>query len=292
MVEERRHSKAAAWAVHAFSASGAVLALLAVLAIDGHRWTEAMLWLFAALVVDGVDGTLARAARVKEARRTRRRRRARPRHRLSQLRLRPDPVHSRSRTAAGRGSLAAGRLHPAVVALRLRPPRHEDRGQLLPRLPRAVEHRRALSLRGGGGSEHRRADRGRARSPHLRADPLRSSLQGSGLWVLASRLRAALVILDPRFADRSRLRPHAVSCSRFRPSALSSSSGSASGARPEDPRLKAPAAPRPSAPAHRPRSGRGSPKPGSAAGKHRAGSRCARPARSRRAIVRPRRFPG
>ena len=60
------NSKAAAWAVHAFSASGAVLALLAVLAIDGHRWTEAMLWLFAALVVDGVDGTLARAARVKE----------------------------------------------------------------------------------------------------------------------------------------------------------------------------------------------------------------------------------
>ena len=66
MVEERQYSKAAAWAVHAFSASGAVLALLAVLAIDGHRWTEAMLWLFAALVVDGVDGTMARAARVKE----------------------------------------------------------------------------------------------------------------------------------------------------------------------------------------------------------------------------------
>lgn len=66
MAEERHHSKVAAWAVHAFSASGAVLALLAVLAIDGHRWTEAMLWLFAALVVDGVDGTLARAAHVKQ----------------------------------------------------------------------------------------------------------------------------------------------------------------------------------------------------------------------------------
>jgi phosphatidylcholine synthase len=66
MVEERQYSKVAAWAVHAFSASGAVLALLAVIAIDGHRWTEAMLWLFAALVVDGVDGTMARAARVKE----------------------------------------------------------------------------------------------------------------------------------------------------------------------------------------------------------------------------------
>lgn len=43
-----------------------MLALLAVVAIQGHRWTEAMLWLFAALVVDGVDGTLARWARVKE----------------------------------------------------------------------------------------------------------------------------------------------------------------------------------------------------------------------------------
>jgi phosphatidylcholine synthase len=55
-----------AWAVHAFSATGAVLGLLALIAIDGHRWTEAMLWLLAALVVDGVDGTFARAARVKE----------------------------------------------------------------------------------------------------------------------------------------------------------------------------------------------------------------------------------
>lgn len=56
----------AAWSVHAFSATGAVLALLALLAIDGHRWTEAMLWLLAALVVDGIDGTFARAANVKE----------------------------------------------------------------------------------------------------------------------------------------------------------------------------------------------------------------------------------
>ena len=66
MADAKPSSRAAAWAVHAFSASGAVLSLLAVLAIDSHRWTEAMLWLFAALVVDGIDGTLARAARVKE----------------------------------------------------------------------------------------------------------------------------------------------------------------------------------------------------------------------------------
>jgi phosphatidylcholine synthase len=65
MAEPTFAARSAAWAVHAFSATGAVLALLALLAIDGHRWTEAMLWLFAALVVDGVDGTLARAARVK-----------------------------------------------------------------------------------------------------------------------------------------------------------------------------------------------------------------------------------
>jgi phosphatidylcholine synthase len=55
-----------AWSVHAFTASGAVLALLAVLAVQRQAWTEAMLWLFAALVVDGVDGSFARAARVKE----------------------------------------------------------------------------------------------------------------------------------------------------------------------------------------------------------------------------------
>lgn len=66
MADVKRHSWLAAWAVHAFSASGAVLALLAVAAVFDHRWTDTMLWLFAALVVDGIDGTFARAARVKE----------------------------------------------------------------------------------------------------------------------------------------------------------------------------------------------------------------------------------
>ena len=58
--------KFAAWSVHVFTATGVVFALLAVRAIGEHRWGEAMLWLFVALVVDGVDGTLARAARTKE----------------------------------------------------------------------------------------------------------------------------------------------------------------------------------------------------------------------------------
>jgi phosphatidylcholine synthase len=55
-----------AWLVHAFTASGVVLALLALLAIDQQRWTLAMFWLALSGVVDGIDGALARWARVKD----------------------------------------------------------------------------------------------------------------------------------------------------------------------------------------------------------------------------------
>jgi phosphatidylcholine synthase len=56
----------AGWAVHVYTASGSVLALLIVLAaIDGEVVTA--LWIgLIALVVDGTDGMLARTARVKE----------------------------------------------------------------------------------------------------------------------------------------------------------------------------------------------------------------------------------
>jgi phosphatidylcholine synthase len=57
---------AAAWLVHLFTASGVVLAFLALQAIDRGEWRLALLWLLAALAVDGVDGTLARWARVKD----------------------------------------------------------------------------------------------------------------------------------------------------------------------------------------------------------------------------------
>jgi len=53
-----------AWAIHALTASGAVLAFLAFLAVEQERWRLALLWLGAALVVDGIDGPLARWARV------------------------------------------------------------------------------------------------------------------------------------------------------------------------------------------------------------------------------------
>jgi phosphatidylcholine synthase len=43
-----------------------VLALLALLAVEEERWTLALVWLSVALLVDGIDGSLARWARVKE----------------------------------------------------------------------------------------------------------------------------------------------------------------------------------------------------------------------------------
>jgi len=55
-----------AWLVHLFTASGAILALLALLAVEDGEWVLALMWLLIALIVDGVDGTLARWARVKE----------------------------------------------------------------------------------------------------------------------------------------------------------------------------------------------------------------------------------
>jgi phosphatidylcholine synthase len=53
-----------AWAVHVLTASGAVLAFLALLAVEQERWRLAFLWLAAALIVDGIDGPLARWAGV------------------------------------------------------------------------------------------------------------------------------------------------------------------------------------------------------------------------------------
>lgn len=56
---------AAAWMVHALTASGAVLAFLALLAALGGDFRLALVWLVVALAIDGVDGSLARAAHVK-----------------------------------------------------------------------------------------------------------------------------------------------------------------------------------------------------------------------------------
>jgi phosphatidylcholine synthase len=51
--------------VHAFTASGAVLGFLALLAALDGRFTEMFAWLVAALVVDTVDGSFARRVDIK-----------------------------------------------------------------------------------------------------------------------------------------------------------------------------------------------------------------------------------
>jgi phosphatidylcholine synthase len=57
--------RALAWLVHGFTATGAVFAFLALLAIAEEDWRLALLWLAVALAVDAFDGTLARRAHVK-----------------------------------------------------------------------------------------------------------------------------------------------------------------------------------------------------------------------------------
>ncbi len=57
--------KAAAWAVHAYTATGALLGFLALLAIVQHDARAAFLWLFAATIVDATDGWMARRVEVR-----------------------------------------------------------------------------------------------------------------------------------------------------------------------------------------------------------------------------------
>ena len=52
--------KLLAWCVHIFTASGVIVGLLALAAIVNHNYRAAFLWLFIAVLIDTVDGTLAR----------------------------------------------------------------------------------------------------------------------------------------------------------------------------------------------------------------------------------------
>jgi len=58
--------KLLAWGVHIFTASGLIVGLLALIAIVNRDWRAALLWLFVAVLIDTVDGRLARTFRVKE----------------------------------------------------------------------------------------------------------------------------------------------------------------------------------------------------------------------------------
>jgi phosphatidylcholine synthase len=56
----------AAWLVHLYTASSAVLALLATRAIFEYRFRDAFFWLALTIIIDATDGVLARAARVSQ----------------------------------------------------------------------------------------------------------------------------------------------------------------------------------------------------------------------------------
>jgi phosphatidylcholine synthase len=58
--------RTACWAVHAYTASGALAALAAMLEVTRGGVRAAFLWLSIAVAVDATDGFLARAARVKD----------------------------------------------------------------------------------------------------------------------------------------------------------------------------------------------------------------------------------
>lgn len=58
--------QARAFSVHLLTASGSFLAFLSVVAASEERWTAMFWWLGLALLVDGIDGPIARKLEVKE----------------------------------------------------------------------------------------------------------------------------------------------------------------------------------------------------------------------------------
>jgi phosphatidylcholine synthase len=69
LVSDREHSfirRLLAWGVHFLTASGVVWSLLALEATFASQWRQALGWLVLAVIVDSVDGTLARLVSVKQ----------------------------------------------------------------------------------------------------------------------------------------------------------------------------------------------------------------------------------
>ena len=65
-LRSRNHLRlAGAVAIHVLTATGGVLGLFSLLSASNGQWTSSFAWLGAALIVDGVDGPLARMVDVK-----------------------------------------------------------------------------------------------------------------------------------------------------------------------------------------------------------------------------------
>jgi len=58
--------QAAAWAVHAYTASGIIIGFLALRATIAGQVREVFFWLLVAVLIDATDGTLARAIEIKK----------------------------------------------------------------------------------------------------------------------------------------------------------------------------------------------------------------------------------
>ena len=140
-------ARLSAASVHLLTASGAVLALLALRAVHQGDWQMMFVWLGAALIVDAADGPLARKLEVKTVL---------PRFSGERLDLIVDyltyvavPAYALTEAHA---SARAARL-PAAAAILLSSlfhvadMRQQDGGGLFRRLPRDLEHRPALSVR-------------------------------------------------------------------------------------------------------------------------------------------------
>jgi phosphatidylcholine synthase len=56
-----------AWGIHVFTATGALCGMFGLIAINDNEPKAALLWLMAALVIDGIDGPIARRCQVKAA---------------------------------------------------------------------------------------------------------------------------------------------------------------------------------------------------------------------------------
>ena len=54
------------FSIHLLTASGAAFSLLSVMAVVDREWTSAFIWIGVALLVDGIDGPIARRFRVRE----------------------------------------------------------------------------------------------------------------------------------------------------------------------------------------------------------------------------------
>ena len=65
--KSKKVNRAFAWAAHLFTASGLISGFLGLIAILNGEQTLAFLFMGLALVIDGVDGTLARYVNVAEA---------------------------------------------------------------------------------------------------------------------------------------------------------------------------------------------------------------------------------